>query len=353
MKVESVESRVYRVPTERPEEDGTLQWDATVAVVVLVRAGDVEGLGWTYSTPAAAELIDSVLADVVVGRESSDLTGTFEAMRRTCRNFGLKGLVMQAISGVDVALWDLNGRAAQRPVCELLGARRRPVLLYGSGGFTNQTDEQLRAQAESWLADGCRMLKIKIGRDRTRDRQRLELLRALAPDAELMVDANGAYTRGEAHRVGHELDEFGVTWFEEPVTSDDVEGLGLLRAALRLDVTAGEYASDAYEAAGLCGALDCLQLDLTRCGGYTGFRSCAAVAAARGLDVSGHCAPTLHASLSGVANMRHIEYFVDHARLEPMLFDGIPAARDGQLTPNDTPGLGVTLRADAEQYRTS
>jgi len=159
-----------------------------------------------------------------------------------------------------------------------------------------------------------------------RDLHRIRQLRALAgTNVELMVDANGGYSPGQARRVGAALDELGVTWFEEPISSDDTSGLGLLRQALRCDIAAGEYVSDVYDAARLAPVVDCLQLDATRCGGYTGWLRCAAVAAAHNLQVSAHCAPALHIPVAAaVPNLRHLEYFIDHVRLEPLLLQGVP-----------------------------
>ncbi|MGN6610002.1 MAG: enolase C-terminal domain-like protein [Jatrophihabitans sp.] len=351
MRIERVSAAAYKVPTATPEEDGTFDWDATTAVIVHVEAGGEVGAGWTYSGTAAVTVITDLLCDVLIGRDHREITALWEDMRRACRNVGIAGLVMQAISAVDIALWDLAGRCLGAPVHELLGDAGRPVDIYGSGGFTNLTPAQLTEQVDAWKAAGCRAMKIKIGRDDDRDLERINQVHRRAPGAALMVDANGAYTRGHARRMGHLLDELGVTWFEEPVSSDDVKGLALLRSALRCDVAAGEYVSDAYGAAALVGAVDCLQLDGTRCGGYTGFRAAAAVAGAHGLDVSAHCSPALHASLAAVGNLRNIEWFVDHARLEPMLWVGVPAAADGRVAPNAAPGHGLRLRPEAEEYR--
>jgi L-alanine-DL-glutamate epimerase-like enolase superfamily enzyme len=168
----------------------------------------------------------------------------------------------------------------------------------------------------------------------------------------VMVDANGAYRTGQARRVGASLDELGVAWFEEPVSSDDHAGLATVRAVVRCDVAAGEYAADVYEAAALCSVVDCLQLDVTRCGGYTGFQRAAAIAAAHNLDVSGHCAPALHAPVAAATpNLRHVEWFADHARLEPLLVDGVPVVEHGALRLGTAPGHGMALRSGAEQFR--
>ncbi len=279
-------------------------------------------------------------------------------MRRACRNLGAKGLVMQAISAVDIALWDLKARLMGTPVVTLLGQVRDRMPIYGSGGFTSSTEAELAQEVSAWKAAGCTAMKIKIGCDWGArigwDLDRVALLRELAgPNAHLMVDANGAYTAGQARRVGAELDRHGVEWFEEPVSSDDVAGLASVRAAVNCDVAAGEYVSDTYDAERLAPVVDCLQLDVTRCGGYTGFLRGAAVASAHNLEVSGHCAPAAHAAIAAaIPNLRHVEWFNDHVRLEPELLDGVPPVSSGAIhAPVAGQGHGMTLADTAEAYR--
>jgi L-alanine-DL-glutamate epimerase-like enolase superfamily enzyme len=356
MKIERLETAVYKFPTPEPEADGTFEWSATTAVVVHAHAGGVSGLGWTYSTGAAAHVVAEHLADAVTGNDVDDVALCWQAMHRACRNLGTRGLVMQALSAVDVALWDLKARAHEVSLAALFGRVHPEVAIYGSGGFTTMSDDELTAQVEQWRDIGCRSIKIKIGESWGsrigRDLKRVERIRELAPDADAMVDANGGYTRAQARRVGAALDELGVVWFEEPVSSDDVEGLAAVRAAVRCDVAAGEYAADVYEAARLCPVVDCLQLDATRCGGYTGFLRGAALAASHNLDVSGHCAPALHAPVvAAIQNLRHVEYFADHARLEPQLLTGVPTPRHGTITPNAGPGHGYELHPEAERFQ--
>jgi L-alanine-DL-glutamate epimerase-like enolase superfamily enzyme len=201
-------------------------------------------------------------------------------------------------------------------------------------------------------------MKVKIGEswgaDPERDLQRTRQLRRLAPEGtQLMVDANGGYTVGEAVRVGDRLDDLGVVWFEEPVSSDDTAGLASVREALACDVAAGEYAATPDDVNDLLPVVDCLQLDATRCGGYTGWLRGATQAEAAHLEVSAHCAPSLHAVVAAaVPNLRHVEWFVDHARLEPQLLDGIPEVSDGALHPrHDAPGHGMTVSGGADQWR--
>lgn len=356
-RITGLTTAVYRFPTPEPEADGTLQWEATTAVSVTLTAGDRTGLGWTYSSPAAAAVIHDTLAGTVRDHNAHDIAGGWSAMHRACRNLGTRGLVMQAISAVDIAWWDLKARLLDAPLSALLGRCRTEVPIYGSGGFTTLSDAQLAEQVEWWQSVGCTAMKIKIaeswGANVDRDLARVKYLRTLVDaHTSLMVDANGGYRIGQARRVGAALDDLGVTWFEEPVSSDDTAGLAILRATLRCDIAAGEYAADLYDVRALLPVVDCLQLDATRCGGFTGWLRGAALAQSQNLQVSAHCAPSLHAFVAAtVPNLRHVEWFVDHARLEPLLVDGLPEARDGALHPDSTaPGHGMTLRRDAEKW---
>lgn len=345
--------RTFRVPTASPEQDGTLEWSATTAVTIELTAADRTGLGWTYSSPAAASVIQEHLLPQIVGRDALDIAAAWQAMHRAGRNLGTRGLYLQALSAVDVALWDLKAKLLDVTLTALLGRCRDRSPVYGSGGFTNQTRTQFADQVSGWVDAGCTAVKIKIGRDGDDDARRLSWLAAQEPGLELMVDANGAYSLGEARRTGAYLDAAGVTWFEEPVSSDDLPGLRDLRRSLTCDVAAGEYVSDRYEAARLLPVVDCLQLDATRCGGYSGFLAGAALAAAANREVSAHCAPSLHLPVAlAVPNLRHVEWFADHARLEPMLFTGTPTVRDGALVPaSRAPGHGMGLSPEGEAFR--
>ncbi|HEY2505325.1 MAG TPA: enolase C-terminal domain-like protein [Streptosporangiaceae bacterium] len=359
--LESLQSAVYVVPTESPEADGTLSWDKTTVVTVTATAGGVTGTGWTYSASGAQAVINDVLAGVAVGRSMADVAALNEDMYRAVRNFGARGIAATAISAVDIALWDLQARLAGLSVTELLG-EPASVPIYGSGGFTSYDARQLSDQLAGWVhGQHIPRVKIKIGEawgtNESRDLERTELARSvIGPDAELYVDANGAYTAPQAARLAGQLAAAGVSWFEEPVSSDDLGGLAAVRAQVAPDVAAGEYSWSLADSAALlrAGAVDCLQLDVTRCGGVTGFLRAARLAEADGLQVSGHCAPNLHARVAaGVTNLRHVEYFHDHQRLEDMLFDGALRPDGGVLTPDShRPGFGLELRLpDADRYR--
>jgi L-alanine-DL-glutamate epimerase-like enolase superfamily enzyme len=360
--VRDVTATVYVVPTDAPEADGTLAWDKTTLVLVTVRAGEEQGIGWSYAAGAAAGVLNEVLAPVLTGWDALDVTGANEAMNRAVRNIGRPGIAATAISAADIALWDLKGRLLGCAVADLAGRARRTVPIYGSGGFTSYDENQTRDQLAGWVdKDQIPRVKIKIGEswgsNEDRDLTRVALARSvIGPDAELYVDANGGYTVGQAIRVAYRMEESGVTWFEEPVSSQDLAGLAAVRGQVLADVAAGEYSWTLADSARLlaAGAVDCLQLDVTRCGGITEFLRGAALAAAHNVQVSAHCAPNLHAHCAAaVPNLRHVEYFHDHQRIERMFFDGALDPQGGVLTPDPgQPGLGLELRtADAAPFR--
>ena len=360
--VEDIGAAVYVVPTDAPEADGTLAWSETTMVLVTARAAGELGIGWTYAAAAAGRVVADVLASVVTGRSAFDVAGAAEAMARAVRNVGRGGIAATAISAVDIALWDLKARLLGLPVVSLLGRARQDVPVYGSGGFTSYDENQTREQLSGWVQkDGIPRVKIKIGESwgghERRDIERVALAReVIGPQAELYVDANGGYTTGQAVRVAREMADYDVTWFEEPVSSQDTAGLAAVRSQVRPDVAAGEYSWSLADSARLIadGAVDCLQLDVTRCGGITEFLRGAALAAAHSLQVSGHCAPGLHAHVGmAIPNLRHVEYFHDHQRIERLLFDGTLDPQGGALAPDPgRPGLGLRLRsADAEPFR--
>ena len=360
--IDQVEVSAYTVPTDAPEADGTISWSSTTMVLVRARSGDVEGIGWTYGPTACATLIRDQLAGVVKRRDAMDVGGSSGAMLKAVRNAGRPGIAGYAISAVDVALWDLKARLLDLPLHHLLGAVETRVPVYGSAGFTTYDERQLRHQLGHWaLEQRIPRVKIKIGEswgaDPSRDLERMRQARTIiGEDTELFVDANGGYTRKQAIRMMAAAADLDVRWFEEPVSSDDLDGLREVRDSVSADVTAGEYGYDLYYFRRMCeaGAVDCLQADVSRCGGITEFIRVAAVAASFGLQVSGHCGPHLHAHVAAATpNLRHLEWFHDHVRIESMFFDGTLDPKGGTITPDSgAPGNGLAFRsADAEPYR--
>jgi L-alanine-DL-glutamate epimerase-like enolase superfamily enzyme len=340
--VELLDVTVETIRTDEPESDGTLEWDSTTIVVVEAHADGRTGLGYTYADEAAAETVE--------GCDAFATGAAHEAMGRALRNVGRPGLAWCALSAVDLALWDLKARLLELPLVSLLDSTRAEVPIYGSGGFTSASSRQVAEQLRGWAELGIPRVKMKVGRDPDADPARVAAARdAIGTDADLYVDANGAYTRKEALGWAERFAfEWGVTWLEEPVSSADLEGLRLLRdrAPAGLDVAAGEYAYVPRDFVNLLGAVDCLQADVTRCGGITGFLRAGALAAAQGLDLSAHCAPAASlAACCAVPRLRHLEWFHDHVRVERMLFEGAPEPDRGVIRPNHSAlGNGLSLR---------
>jgi L-alanine-DL-glutamate epimerase-like enolase superfamily enzyme len=341
------------IPTDAPESDGTLSWDATTIVLVQLAAGGHTGLGWTYADAAAGAVIEGKLADTVDGLDLDDVPAAWLAMRRAVRNDGETGLAACAISAVDVALWDRQARARGVPLATALGAFRDVVPAYGSGGFCSYDDARLTAQLGDWAAEGFRAVKMKVGREPDADPHRVRVARAaIGPDVKLYVDANGAWDARESVRRAWELDDAagGIRWLEEPVSSRNRDGLRFVRehGPPAAAVAAGEYVWGPEDALELltARAVDVLQADATRCCGLTGFRAIAALVAAHGVSLSAHCSPALHLHASCAAErMAPLEYFHDHVRIEAALFDDVPVPAGGRLRVDRTrAGHGLTLR---------
>lgn len=346
------------MPTDFPESDGTLQWNSTTLVLVHAHGGNEVGLGYTYADSATALLVQHTLAKTVEGQNAMAPTANWNAMVMRTRNLGRPGIVSMAISAVDIALWDLKARLLDLPLLTLLGTVRESVPIYGSGGFTSYSEQQLRNQLAGWVEQGITRVKMKIGRDANADIRRVQAAReAIGRDVELFVDANGAYSRKQALDQAQKFADFNVSWFEEPVSSDDLAGLRLVRdrAPSGMEIAAGEYGYDAgyFRRMLAAGAVDVLQADATRCGGVTGFLQAMALCEAHHLPLSAHTAPWVHTHLGCAATpVRHLEYFHDHVRIEKMFFDGVRSPVNGELEPDlSRPGMGIELRqSDAQRF---
>lgn len=355
--IKRISARAYMVPTDGPEADGTLAWDHTTIVVVEAEAGGCVGLGYTYAHASVADVITSLLAPLLHEGDAFDIPTHVAAMRARVRNIGAVGLCATAMSAVDIALWDLKARLLNVPLAHLFGRAHEKVLIYGSGGFTTYSQDRLREQFSGWADEGLGMAKMKIGDDPVTALTRMQIAKDALGGARLMIDANGALSRKEALYLAERAAEMGVIWFEEPVSSDDLDGLRLLRDQARapLEVAAGEYVWDAFGFRRMmeAGAVDVMQADATRCGGYTGFLEAAALAKSQPLDISAHTAPAAHLPVCcAVTNFRHIEWFYDHTRIEHLFFDGAPKPVDGFISADlARPGHGLALkRSDVERF---
>jgi L-alanine-DL-glutamate epimerase-like enolase superfamily enzyme len=359
--IEDIRVSAYTLPTAtETESDGTAEWSATTMVLIEITAGGKTGIGYSYADVAAARLAAETLAPKIKGAPALDIGSLWRKMQIAIRNLGCAGITEMAIAAMDNALWDLKGKLLDVSVAALLGPVRTEVMAYGSGGFTSYTEKQLLDQMTGWADSGLRAVKMKIGRDPAQDLVRVRAVRkAIGTGVELFVDANGAYTRKQALGQAYRFAEMGVTWFEEPVSSDDLAGLRLIRDSgpPGMNIAAGEYGYNAwyFERMLAAGSVDVLQADATRCGGITGFLQADALCEGHHVPLSAHTAPSIHAhACCAGQRVVHTEYFFDHVRFESMAFEGAIEAVNGVLRPDlGRPGLGLVWKsADMKRYQT-
>lgn len=356
--IERVFAQSYEIPTDGPESDGTYEWNRTTIVIVTVHAGGQQGLGYTYANEQTASLVRDNLQHLILGADAFSPPSIYMSMWRNVRNVGRPGIASLAISAVDCAVWDLKARLLGVPLVTLLGQVRDGAAIYGSGGFTSYADQKLAEQFSEWTGQGIRSVKMKVGRDPARDIQRVHVAReAIGTKVSLYVDANGAYTEKQALAQAEKFIGMEVCWFEEPVSSDNLRGLRLVRerAPAGMDIAAGEYGFDIFYFQRMLevGAVDVLQADITRCGGITAFLQVAALCQSYNVPLSAHTAPAQHTHPAcAVTPFKNLEYFHDHVRIEQMLFDGLPVLKNGELRPDlSMPGNGLVLKqADAKKF---
>ncbi|OKL38484.1 enolase C-terminal domain-like protein [Pontibacter flavimaris] len=349
----------YTVPTDYPESDGTLQWNSTTMVLVELEAMGQRGIGYTYADASLSSFIATTLMQHVKGQHPFNTPKIWQDMLVAIRNEGSCGMAMMAVSAVDNALWDLKAKILNLPLAKLLGMVKSEALLYGSGGFTSYPIERLQQQLGGWADHGFQHVKMKIGRDAQADLERVQAAReSIGDNVQLFVDANGAYDAKTAITQAKAFADHGVTWFEEPVSSDDLAGLYFIRnhTPPEIRVAAGEYGYNIgyFNQMLKQQAVDVLQADATRCGGITGFLKAGYLCEAYHLPFSFHCAPALHLHPCLALNAFYIgEYFYDHARIENLFFEGVQQPGSGRFSPDlSRPGLGLEFRQqDAAKFK--
>lgn len=376
MKITDVEVIVLRHPLSRPF--GFSQWWFEARTCCLVRVATDAGLvGWgeCYGPPEPIKaVIDAVYAPLILrGADPFDNEVLWERMYNRMRDYGQKGVAVAAIAGVDIALWDLKGKAVGLPVCKLLGGVFRDrVQAYATGMYFTETDDlpaALAAEAAGYVAQGFRAVKLKVGLGLAADRANVRAVRAaIGDDVTLLADANHAYDPKEAIRLGRVLEEHGVYWFEEPVPPEDIAGYVEVKAALDLAVAGGESEYTRWGFRELLGrrAVDIVQPDTCGAGGLTECKRIMALAAAHGIQYTPHVwgsAVGLAASLHLAATVpdnppslhptpllfeldRTENYFREQLALTPIV------QRAGVIAVPTGPGLGIEIDQHVlERYR--
>jgi len=314
-----------------------------------------EGIGFSYSKRAGgpAQFAHAKeIAPVLIGEDPSDIAKIWTKLVWAGASVGRSGVSTQAIAAIDIALWDLKAKRAGLPMAKLIGAHRDSVPCYNtSGGFLHTPIEQVLENASASLASGIGAIKIKVGQpDWRTDIARLERVREhLGDDVPLMVDANQQWDRPTAIRMGRILEKFNLVWIEEPLDAYDAEGHAALARALDTSIATGEMLASVGEHVRLieADAIDIIQPDAPRIGGYTQFMKLAALAEHKNLQLAPHFAMEIHVHLA--ATYPH-GVWVEHFDWLDPLFNEHLEIRDGRMQLSDRPGLGFTLSDQARAW---
>jgi L-alanine-DL-glutamate epimerase-like enolase superfamily enzyme len=360
MRITRLDSQLLRLPLDPPitapqsgDTFGRLEHIFMLIVHLDTDAG-LRGLGFAFALQGGGRALkviaDDDLTPLLVGEDPLDHERLGAKVYWRLQSVGRRGLVAQAYSAVDLALWDLKGKAANLPLCKLLGGARESAPVYGSdtGWLWMSADKVIKAGAR-YLEQGMVGIKVKVGNpDPNADADRLTRIReALGEDIWLGVDANQRYDYGTALAMGHFFEEeMGVDWFEEPLSCEDVEGHVRLASKLETPIALGEtlFGLDEFQRYLERGAVDVLQPDVTRVGGLTAFLKVAALAEQHHRPLAPHLLPEVAVHLAcGLPRVTLVEYmpWLYPAYVEP------PAIVKGQIVPPPRPGLGLEISAEA------
>jgi len=353
--IRSVSVCAVRVPLDRVTSFSTRTVKARDYCLAKVRSTDgVEGIGFCYVGTAGGNIaqaaVEELLAPIVVGQDSSRVEGLWEEMYRETLLHGRTGTVMRAISMLDIALWDLNARAAGLPLCRYLGCwAAEKVPAYASGGYylEGKTPQKLGEEVASYARQGFRAVKIKVGRlTPAQEEERVAAAReAIGPDIHLMLDVNNAWADlPTALLYCNRFEKYNPYWIEEPFSPDDIDNHSKLASAIRTSVATGEIEAGRWRFKEILEkrAAKILQTDAAVCGGVSEWRRIAQTAASYGVTVCPHWFHDLHAHLVASApNGRYVEFFPDDQVLNfRRLINRQLEIENGDLRLPQTPGLG-------------
>jgi L-alanine-DL-glutamate epimerase-like enolase superfamily enzyme len=363
MRITQLDSELLRLPLARPLTGPNDTRGRIDSVYMLIVSLDTDaghrGLGFAYSLQgggrALKALADDDLAPLVIGEDPMDHERIGSKVTWRLQSIARRGLVPQAYSALDLALWDLKGKSAGLPLYKLLGGARESAPVYASDtGWLWMSPEEIIETSRPCLEQGMMGIKLKVGSPNPEeDAERVTRVReALGEDIWLAVDANQRYDYGTALSMGHFFEEeIGADWFEEPITCEDMKGHARLADRLEIPIAGGESLYGLHEFARYLegSALEVVQPDITRVGGLTAFLKVAALAEQHSRVVAPHLLPEIAVHLAcGLPQVRIVEYL-------PLLYPALaepPAIVNGQMLPPKRPGLGLEIRADAiEKYR--
>lgn len=360
MKITRISSEEYRWPRHKPISNGKHTYTHTGVCFVKVETdAGVTGVGLSTGGAIVRAAIDQ-FARQLVGEDPIDVERLWHTMWIP-KLSGRRGMTTRAISGIDIALWDLRAKVANMPLYKMLGGFRDRMPTYIAGGYYEPGKglKELAAEMADNVAMGARAIKMKIGAvSINEDVERVKTVRqAIGPDVKLLVDANCAYRHWEAIRIARRIEDYDIYWFEEPVAPDDYEGHRKIAAATSIPIATGENEYTRYGFRDLIehNAAAILNADANILGGVTEFMKVAALAQAHDLDIAPHGAQEVHIHLvTAIANGLILEFYRD--TVDPMwgkiYSQTLRLNNDGTVSPPDAPGLGVDpIYENLAQYR--
>ena len=363
MKITDVKTTYIYIPHLGAIKDATIRHPTPgrgQCFVHIFTDEGLEGLGLGVGGRASQVLIDESLKPILIGQDPLTIEKLWDDMFWRVRGEGRKGLAFGAISGVDTALWDLKAKYFNVPLYKLLGAYTDTVPIYGSGGWTHFSVDELVAEQTGYVERGMQSVKMKVGKDfgksEKEDIERLAAVReAVGDNVEILIDANNGYYAKQAIRMAREFEPYNVGWFEEPVLADDIEGLAAVAAAIDIPVATGEheYTKFGFRELIARGGADIVQPDIGRVGGVTEWIKVANLAHAFNLPVAPHAFQVVHLHVTcATPNLRIVEYLGVSEEFDKLVYTEFPEPKDGMWSPYpDKPGLGLELNPDAvKQY---
>jgi L-alanine-DL-glutamate epimerase-like enolase superfamily enzyme len=370
MRISEVVLDILRCELDRPMADAQVRIPARISTIVRVRTSDgVEGIGEAACFGGAEHTVRAIvqtqLAPLLVGEDPEYIDRLWEKMHQGTIQVGRRGVIFGAISGIDIALWDLLGKICGKPAYTLLGAHAKSLVAYASGGFYMEGKglEELASEFRHYKDGGYRAVKMKVAGERMEvDIERVRAVRqAIGPDTPLMIDANNMYSPKEAMTMARAVEDLDIYWFEEPVRTDDTEGAAAIRSATTIPIAGyeTEVSLDGFRRLITQGTVDFVQPDAIWCGGITEFRRIAALARAWHLRMAAH---NFAGAVSGFANL-HVSATLPHSPMLEMDQNPNPLRTeivksplaidsDGLVDLPEAPGLGFELDESAvNRYR--
>ena len=306
----------------------------------------------TYLSPGTKDVIENALKNLLIGKDPLDIEKLWTEMYWAVRGYGRKGIAFCAISAVDIGLWDLKAKSVNLPLYKFLGAYTDSVPVYGSGGWTNFSEQELVKEMTDYVESGIPKVKMKVGKDfgqsEREDIQRVEAVRkAVGDDVALYIDANNGYYRKQSIYMAKEFEQYKVGWLEEPIIPDDIEGMAEIAKATSIPIATGEHEYTKYGFRELIerGAADIVQPDIGRVGGVTEWLKVAHLAHAFNLPVAPHALQLAHLHVAcATPNLKVVEYMNVALEGDSIWYTEFPKQKNGSWTPfHDKPGLGLEL----------